>query len=388
MCTKNNNNLMLHVNVILETRKTNSEGKHDVKIKVSRKQERFFVSTGIYLEREQWDDGKVVNHPSKTTLNRNILSLLNAYTDAAYNLRLEESRLTMAEIKERIKMLLFPNETQKKAYTLLSCFEEYVTKFTKAATVQIYKNTMTRLGQFGDVAIDNINVAWLNSFDKWLTTYCPKKNARNIHLRNIRAVMNFAIDMEYTNNYPFRRYTIRPEETIHRALTREQLRTIATTDYGDEVINYHRDMFMLSFLLIGINYEDMAHLTEIVRGRVNYHRAKTNKLYSIKVEQEALDIINRHRGDGHLVNILNKYKKTHYLIIKSNKNLKNMMPGLTTYYARHTWATLAAELDIPKETISAALGHSMGSSTTSIYIRFDQRKIDDANRKVIDYVFG
>lgn len=379
---------MLHVNVILETRKTNSEGKHDVKIKVSRKQERFFVSTGIYLEREQWDDGKVVNHPSKTTLNRNILSLLNAYTDAVYNLRLEESRLTMAEIKERIQMLLFPNETQKKAHTLLSCFEEYVTKFTKAATVQIYKNTMTRLGQFGDVAIDNINVAWLNSFDKWLTTYCPKKNARNIHLRNIRAVMNFAIDMEYTNNYPFRRYTIRPEETIHRALTREQLRTIATNDYGDEFINYHRDMFMLSFLLIGINYEDMAHLTEIVRGRVNYHRAKTNKLYSIKVEQEALDIINRHRGDGHLVNILNKYKKTHYLIIKSNKNLKNMMPGLTTYYARHTWATLAAELDIPKETISAALGHSMGSSTTSIYIRFDQRKIDDANRKVIDYVFG
>lgn len=58
------------------------------------------------------------------------------------------------------------------------------------------------------------------------------------------------------------------------------------------------------------------------------------------------------------------------------------------YKARHSWATLAAELDIPKETISAGLGHEIGSDVTSIYIKFDQKKVDDANRRVIDYVFG
>lgn len=57
-------------------------------------------------------------------------------------------------------------------------------------------------------------------------------------------------------------------------------------------------------------------------------------------------------------------------------------------YTRHSWATLAAELDIPKETISAGLGHEIGSDVTSIYIKFDQKKVDDANRRVIDYVFG
>ena len=68
-----------------------------------------------------------------------------------------------------------------------------------------------------------------------------------------------------------------------------------------------------------------------------------------------------------------------------NLNLHEVMPTLTTYWSRHSWATIAAELDIPKETISAALGHG-GSSVTDIYIDFDTRKIDAANRRVIDYV--
>jgi hypothetical protein len=59
--------------------------------------------------------------------------------------------------------------------------------------------------------------------------------------------------------------------------------------------------------------------------------------------------------------------------------------NLTTYWARHTWATIAAELDIPKETIAKALGHG-GREVTDVYIRFDDKKIDKANRQVIDYL--
>ena len=61
------------------------------------------------------------------------------------------------------------------------------------------------------------------------------------------------------------------------------------------------------------------------------------------------------------------------------------LENLTTYHARHTWASVAAELDIPKETIAAALVHS-ARTVTDIYIDFDQRKVDAANRRVIDYV--
>lgn len=57
------------------------------------------------------------------------------------------------------------------------------------------------------------------------------------------------------------------------------------------------------------------------------------------------------------------------------------------YWARHTLATIAASLDIPKETISHALGHG-NDTVTDIYIDFDKKKVDEANRKVLDYVFG
>ena len=68
------------------------------------------------------------------------------------------------------------------------------------------------------------------------------------------------------------------------------------------------------------------------------------------------------------------------------KKIEPIIPNVTTYFARHTWATFASELDIPFDTISQALGHSTGNKTTLIYIKFDQSKIDAANRAVIDWI--
>ena len=66
--------------------------------------------------------------------------------------------------------------------------------------------------------------------------------------------------------------------------------------------------------------------------------------------------------------------------------MEPLEPALTTYWARYSWATYAAELDIPKDTISECLGHKHGSSVTGVYIKYRRDKIDEANRKVIDYV--
>jgi integrase len=71
-----------------------------------------------------------------------------------------------------------------------------------------------------------------------------------------------------------------------------------------------------------------------------------------------------------------------------DKNTKPICPTLSTYYARHTWATLAYGLNVPKDIISQALGHSNGVSVTDIYIEYDRDKVDEANRKVIDYING
>jgi hypothetical protein len=114
-----------------------------------------------------------------------------------------------------------------------------------------------------------------------------------------------------------------------------------------------------------------------------------------------LEIIERYKGKGWLLDPLDRYENYKQYARHLNgalqaigeveigkqgaKSIKPLYNNITTYWARHTWATIAAGLDIPKETIAAALGHG-GNTVTDIYIDFDQRKVDEANRRVIDWV--
>lgn len=75
--------------------------------------------------------------------------------------------------------------------------------------------------------------------------------------------------------------------------------------------------------------------------------------------------------------------------VYTRNHLPVMVPlesAITSYWARYSWATYAADLDIPKDTISEALGHVHGSKITGVYIKFSRDKIDAANRRVIDWV--
>lgn len=136
-----------------------------------------------------------------------------------------------------------------------------------------------------------------------------KVNAYAIHLRNIRAVFNWAIDEEYTSNYPFRKFKIQSEVTRKRSLTVEQLRTLRDYPCEDYQVRY-RDMFMLMFYLIGINAADLflAKPDQVVNGRLEYKRAKTGRLYSVLIQPEAQEIINKYRGKKYLINIMDEYR--------------------------------------------------------------------------------
>ncbi|MCF0248064.1 MAG: hypothetical protein HUJ86_05585, partial [Synergistes sp.] len=217
------------------------------------------------------------------------------------------------------------------------------------------------------------------------------------------AVVNYAIDNDMTTNYPFRKFKIRHEATRKRALTVEQLRELFSMEVDDWQREY-RDFFMLTFLLIGINAVDLCHIREVVNGRVEYRRSKTGRLYSVKVEPEAAAVAARLAGKDWWICPRDRYASQKEYLRHANRAMQRVgevervgrggrkvitprFPGITTYWMRHSWATIAAGLDIPKETIAAALGHG-GNGVTDIYIDFDRRKVDEANRRVIDYVFG
>lgn len=400
---------MAKLKYYLDKRNKGFRSESPLKLAIRHKRASAYISLGIELLPSHWDDRteKVIVHPRRASYNAHIAQIRLDVQEII--LRLVQSgrieSMTATEIKRYVEKSIHSTDEDDSG-TFIATFRKFINEKKKPRTKEIYEYTLSRMMKYcPDVEImsfDGITREWLTGFESFLAKTSPSQNARNIHLRNIRAVFNYAIDEEITSCYPFRRFKIRPVETPKRSLTVEQLREV----FNYPVEEYQRkylDAFKLIFYLIGINVVDLCRLEGIQAGRIEYHRAKTGRLYSIKAEPEAIEIIEKYKGEKYLLDILDRYEDHKDYMKRLNDNLKSigevkhvgafgkkiikpLFPKLTTYWARHTWASIAASLDIPKETISAALGHEIGSRVTSIYINFDHKKVDEANRKVIDYV--
>lgn len=390
----------------LDTRSTGKGKPAPLKIAITKKGSTSLISLDVKLLPSQWDKRaeKITNHPNKLFLNKYIIDRKQDVDNLLLKLTASglASGLTALGLKNRILLELSPGRNAGELFA--ARFLKFA-ETKKERTKEIYMATYSRLVAYAgskleSLAFEDITKSWLTGFDTFLQKTSPSKNARNIHLRNIRAVFNEAIDDEITTFYPFRRFKIKNVATPKRSLSVEQLRTLFTFPVEEHARKY-LDMFKLIFFLCGINIIDLCNLKGITDGRVEYYRAKTNRLYSIKAEPEALEIMERYKGERYLLDILDRYNDYKDYAKRLNDNLQlvgnvktdkhgkktyePLFPKLTTYWARHSWATIAAELDIPKETIAAALGHG-GNTVTDIYIDFDRRKIDEANRRVMDWV--
>ena len=398
---------MAKIKIYFDNRTVKKSGQCPLRIALTHRGSTAYEPLNIDVEPNQWSkkDSKIINHPNRVQLN-NIITRRKAEYESVM-LKLAEttnmSQLTATQLKEKVQFILHPELAEEKKAE--NTFEKYFLRFAghkKGRTNEIYMATYRRLQNFlgknlKEVRFENINKEWLTNFDSFLAISAPSANARNIHLRNIRAVFNDAIDNEVTNNYPFRRFKIRPEPTRKRNLSVEAIRKIFNTEDLEPWQVKYRDFFKLTFMLIGINVIDLCNLQTYENGRIDYIRAKTHKPYSIKVESEAHKLIEKYKGEKHLLNYLDTYKDYRSFYMNMCNGLKAIkqrlndiddgvtIKELTSYWARHSWATIAAFLDIPKDTIAAALGHG-GNTVTDIYIEFDKRKIDEANRKVLDYV--
>lgn len=384
----------------LDTRHARKNGTFPLKICITQKGETALISVSVFLTREQWDciGNKVINHPRKSFLNNYIRNRMMQAEAILYSLMQETRFPFLKAIDIKREIMGVNSEEENKPITFVEQFKKFVQSKNKERTKEIYQATLDRIKDFYPkyelLLFEDITKDWLNKFDNFLSKHSPSVNARSIHFRNIRAVFNDAIKDEITNFYPFRDFRIRTVETPKRSLTVEQLKCFFSSSCS-KTEEKHRDIFKLIFYLVGINIVDLCHLKDsnLVNGRIEYYRAKTSRLYSIKLEPEAVEIIHKYKGVNWLLDIMDgiddyrDYSRLMNMALKSiEKKSLGKSIGISTYWARHTWATIAAELDIPKETISAALGHEIGSQITSIYINFDKKKIDEANRKVIDYV--
>lgn len=363
-----------------------------------------YIALGISLKPENWDATNclVVKHPRRKTLNEEIKTKMAEYQliFAQIVAKYDVDNLSVNELKDMLVDWKNSDKIRIDDDCVMSVFQRFMEHKT-GRTKNLYQCTEKKIRAFWGKEADRlrfeqVNVEWLHRFNDYLAQTAPSANARSIHMRNFRAVFNYAIGNEITTNYPFRRFKIKSEPTRKRNFDVETLRAIFNADVLDPWMEKYRDLFKLTFMLIGINFVDLCNLSDVRNGRIEYIRAKTHKPYSIKLEPEIEEIIGKYRGDNRLLNYMDTYKDYRSFYMNTCTGLKAIrerlveknvvnIDTLTTYWARHSWATIAASLDIPKETIAAALGHS-SHTVTDIYIEFDYHKVDEANRRVLNWV--
>lgn len=398
---------MATVKFYLDIRRAKKDGTYPVKLNVYHNKQ-IIVATQLSAFEDEWN-GNEYSTKARNYKARNIVAreIINKAENVIFMLE-QEGKLKQTTDTALKKMIedAISTKVEKADRNFIYYLDEFVAKKNNSNTKSVYENTRVKLMEYDPkCTFDSMDKKWLEKFERWMQDSGMKVNSYGIHFRNIRAVFNYAIDEEYTTLYPFRKFKIKKEETRKRCLTVEQLRILRDYPCEDYQVRY-RDMFMLMFYLIGVNASDLflAKKTDVVNGRLEYKRHKTSKLYSVKIEPEAMEIINRYSGKGeYLLNIMDDYSNYKDFLhrmgialkqigelerkgLGGKKDRKPLFPELSSYWSRHTWATLASEREIPIETISKALGHSVGSEVTSIYIKFDYKKVDAANRAVIDYL--
>lgn len=364
-----------------------------LKLTIYCKGEESYLFTGFKLAPSQWNSKTREAKDRDTQLS---ISRFRYKVDTMLSDLQEEHKLdglNASEVKRLIERAISPSAAKKQRF--LAWLEKFGSTRNKPRTREIYQATVDRIRAFEPgadfLAFEDIDFAWLDRFDTFLAKTAPKKNSRNIHFRNIKAAFRNAMKNGVTTWYPFFQFEIRPEPTDKRDLTVNQIRKLFNAEVEPWQQKYI-DFFKISFMLIAINTEDLIHATEINDGRLEYIRAKTGKPYSIKVEPECMELIEKYRGEKYLLNILDTYSCTHNWTSKVDKVLHEIcgdlgLPKKTTmYWARYSWNTIAQnELDISQDIASRALGHGK-KTVNDIYLNFDRTKIDRANRQVLDYI--
>lgn len=248
----------------------------------------------------------------------------------------------------------------------------------------------------------------LKEYEDWLAGQQSSPNTISTYMRTLQAVYNrwMSPGIEGYNPVLFKDVYTKVESRTKRALTAEQMEQLRNTDFSvltlrqQQVLTY----FLLMFMLRGMPFIDLAHLrkSDLRNSRITYRRHKTGKLMVVDVPPDAMRLLQKYRDktdSEYLFPLLHgglfmeehhhRYQETlRHFNRELARLMKQLLPGVSvsSYTARHTWATLAYHSGVPVGLISQSLGHSSIRVTMTYLKPFDAEVIDRINRQVISLV--
>ncbi len=244
-------------------------------------------------------------------------------------------------------------------------------------------------------------------YEQWLKKNKIQRNTTSFYMRQLRSIFNKAVKAGATEqSFPFRRVYTGIDKTKKRAVDESVIARLINQDLSQHSsLEFTRDIFLLSFYMRGTAFVDIAYLKKenLKNGVIRYMRHKTDISIEVKVEECISKIINRYTSNAesdYLLPIITEtddikaYKQYKNKLSYYNKLLKRLSSMLeldvllTSYVSRHTWATIARNINISLPVISAGMGHS-SEATTRIYLAsLEASTIDKANQEILQHVIS
>lgn len=395
------------VKVVCYKYKTLSNGESLLMIRVCKDGKKKYQSLGISIKVEQWDFK--TNQPKTKCPNRDRIILLinekiNEIQKSALDKRIAGKDFTAATLIESYNNNVC-NKTVGEYYLTYIQNLQKENRIRYAGMFEVSYSSFIKFNKHLDIPFSDINVTWLRRYELWMKEQNLSLSTISTRIRHLRAVFNLAIAEHAIKHdcYPFNSYKISKlnKQTAKRAISKKEVLKIMQYQGNTPMECLAIDVFVFSYLNAGINFIDIAKLkcSNIVESQLIYNREKTKKLINVPLQQKAMEIIAKYKNDKspYLFPILTSFHKTeiqianrlHKVLAKINKHLKeigeklNLPIPLTTYVARHSYATVLKRAGVSTSIISESLGHS-SEKITQVYLdSFENAQINNAMKNLL-----
>ena len=401
-----------YLDVVCYRSKILADGTSPIMLRLTKDGKRKYISLHLSANQSQWDFKK--NTPKRNCPDRDaILSVIERkskqYREQITQFKVEGKDYTLETLVQRVENPVRQmNFGEYLDYLIQQLKDE--NRLGYAESFKGLKSSLILYCDRLDFQFTHIDQQWLKGYEMFLIRSGKKENTIGIRFRSLRVIYNKAVSDKLVKReyYPFDDFKVSKfhEQTMKRAISKEDIKRIidldlrTVTTYHSPYLSLGRDLFLFSYLSCGINLTDMARIRycDIFEGRLSYYRQKTGKLISFQLQPMALDIIAKYRKpeatpNDYVFPILDR--KVHKTAIQirdkvrkankaANKALhrireKSGIPiDLTTYVARHSYATVLKRPEVSTAIISESLGHS-SEKVTQIYLdSFENSQIDEA----------
>lgn len=385
---------------ILDTRRKKQNGLYPVKVRVTHNRVQKYYPTSLELTEAEFK--KAINAKRKTETERALYNKIHAF----------ESKAVM--VAEKLKVFTFSKfeemyfENRDAADSVSFAFDKYIDELkeeNRIGTAVSYECAKGSINIFRkNLKFADITPALLKKYENWMMTNNKSRTTVGIYLRSLRTIFNRAnIDKSL---YPFgegkNKYSIPTGKNIKKALTLEEISKIFHYEAPEKsMADMAKDYWIFIYLCNGLNVKDLCLLKhKNIQGNVLYYeRAKTKRskntgeVITVSLKPQAKAIISKW---GQLSVSPETYIFPHLLkgmtaeterktIQQVTKNINKYMKRIaketginkevTTYFARHSFATVLRNSGASTEFISEALGHSSMKTTKSYLAGFEQDTI-------------